>query len=84
MRWQGMQEYNELVTGGADPIEALRRTGTKMFFNDPQGLVSMIRVAQQKPEEQMLQPEIIELQGERFARLGRNQLQRIPKEKEFP
>ena len=35
IRFSGQQEFNQLVSGGATPEEALRRTAGKLFFNHP-------------------------------------------------
>lgn len=38
IRFSGQQEFNQLVSGGATPEEALRRTAGKLFFNHPDKL----------------------------------------------
>lgn len=39
VRYAGQSEFNQLVSGGATPAEALRRTATKIFFNHPDKMV---------------------------------------------
>jgi len=42
IRWQGQQDYETLIKSGVDPMESLRRTAPKLFFNDPRGLASAV------------------------------------------
>lgn len=42
IRWQGQQDYETLIKSGVDPMESLRRTAPKLFFNDPRGLASVM------------------------------------------
>ena len=42
IRWQGQQDYETLIKSGVDPMESLRRTAPKLFFNDPRGLASVV------------------------------------------
>lgn len=43
IRFQGMTEYQQLIDGGATPQEALRRTGSKIWFENPTGFGSAVR-----------------------------------------
>lgn len=47
IRWQGAQDYQTLVKSGVDSGAALRRTASKLFFNDPQGLSKTALTAEQ-------------------------------------
>lgn len=42
LRWQGQQDYGTLVASGIDPMEALKRTAHKIFYNDPEGLAKTV------------------------------------------
>lgn len=46
IRWQGAQDYETLVQSGVNPGDALSRTASKLFYNDPQGLAQTARMAQ--------------------------------------
>lgn len=49
MRFAGQREYEQLISGGATPQEALRRTAHKLYFNSPGHLTSALRYTQPVP-----------------------------------
>lgn len=65
MRWQGSRDYQTLVTSGVDPMEALKRTAPKLFFNDPHGLAAASKAMQVRPSPQS---EIVDIGGETYIK----------------
>lgn len=72
IRWQGQQDYQTLIGSGVDPVEALRRTAHKLYFNSPAGMASALRTTQK------VDPEVVTKDGIRFARTGMNSWRPMP------
>lgn len=70
IQFEGKQEYQQLVEGGATPDEALRRTAHKLYFNKPDKFVSAVKPA--------FTPSMTDVKGGRFAQLGPNRYQFLP------
>lgn len=72
MRLAGQMEYEQLVSGGAKPEEALRRVAHKLYFNSPTGLASALRAT--APREQF-NPSVTKIEGGRLIQTGPNRVQ---------
>lgn len=75
MKFAGQQEYQQLISGGATPEEALRRTAHKIFYNSPAGLTSAIRAT--RPQEEFV-PKVTPIEGGRTIQLGPQRFQYEP------
>lgn len=77
LRWQGAQDYQTLTASGVAPQEALRRTASKLFYNEPRSMV----MALQEREKETIRPDQLEtINGMPFIRGGKGELTRLPPE----
>lgn len=77
IRWQGKQEYSDLLRSGMQPEEALRRTAHLLFFNEPTGMASIIRSTRQ---EEPFTPQRVSVDGQDLFQLGPNRFEFPPRE----
>lgn len=75
VRFQGVQEYGELVKGGATPQEALRRTAGKINYQNPAAIFQTTRMLTTTPE--LPTPTVEEIGGVKVINFG-NRRQIIP------
>lgn len=75
VRYSGMSEFDSLVKAGLEPMEAFRRTGSKMFHGDPEGFLKF------QMDNIIPRPSVEEIDGEQFANFG-GRWQRLPPRKD--
>lgn len=75
IRYQGQQDYSQMVAAGADPMDAMLKAAPKLFHRNPAGLAQVVEAKQrQEAAKQRLQwlaqpPEPIELGGRKWAKV---------------
>lgn len=77
VRFQGVQEYGELIKGGATPQEALRRTAGKINYQNPAAILPTTRLLQSLEPKPQFDPVIKDVGGVKVMDFG-NRKQIIP------
>ena len=67
IRYQGQQEYQQLLQQGVAPVEALRQAAPKMFYEHPSGITAATKYMQPRPKN-YVPPEVIDIGGSKYWR----------------